>query len=92
MKRYPFLGQRELENFGLFGSSQRGCRKAIHEHDRRLVADRAVRSDLVIVSTPILHFRSRIVKAHEPVGVQALGAELAVEALDESIIGRLAWS
>lgn len=73
------------------GSSRRGCRKAIHEHDRRLVADRTVRSDLVIVSTPILHFHPGVVKAHEPMRVQALGAELAVEAFDKPVVGRLAW-
>lgn len=31
------------------------------------------------ISTPILHLRTRVVKAHEPMGVQALGAELAVK-------------
>jgi len=46
--------------------------------------------ELVIVSTPILHLRTRVVKAHEPVGVQALGAELAIETLDVAVVGRLA--
>lgn len=45
---------------------------------------------LVIVSTPILHLRTRVVKAHEPMGVQALGAELAVETFDVAVVGRLA--
>ena len=48
--------------------------------------------DLVIVSTPFLHFLPRVVKAHEPVGVQTFGFELAVEALDEAVMGWLAWS
>ena len=48
--------------------------------------------DLVIVSTPILHFLTRVVKVHEPVCVQTFGSELAVKALDEAVIGWLAWS
>ena len=48
--------------------------------------------DLVIVSTPFLHFLPRVVKAHKPVGVQTFRSELAVEALDEAVIGWLAWS
>ena len=40
---------------------------------------------------PILYLRSRVVKAHEPVSVQALGAELAIETIDVAVIGRLAW-
>jgi hypothetical protein len=35
------------------------------------------------VSTPSLAFLPRLVEAEEPVGIQALGAELAVQALDE---------
>ena len=46
--------------------------------------------ELVIVSTPILHLRMRVVKDHEPVGVQALGAELAVEAFDIAVVGGFA--
>ena len=48
-----------------------------------------MRSYLVVVSTPVLHFSPRIVKAHEPVGVQTLGPELAVEAFDKGIVDRL---
>jgi hypothetical protein len=33
-----------------------------------------------------------VVKVHEPVGVQTFRSELAVEALDEAVIGWLAWS
>ncbi len=43
-------------------------------------------------STPILHLRARVVKAHEPIGVQALGPELAIETLDGAVVGRLAGS
>jgi len=31
-----------------------------------------------------------VVKAHEPVGVQALGPELAIEGFDEAVVRRLA--
>jgi hypothetical protein len=57
---------------------------------RHFVADRAVRSDLVVVSTPSLAFLLRLVEAEEPARVQALGAELAVRALDECAVRRLA--
>src|SRR5580704_16020760 len=57
---------------------------------RHLIADRAVRAHLVVVSTPSLAFPACLVEAQEPVGVQALRTELAVEALDEGIIRRLA--
>lgn len=43
---------------------------------------------LIIVSPPTLAFSDRIVKAHEPVLVQTLRPELAVEAIDERVIGR----
>src|ERR1700722_6947296 len=46
--------------------------------------------DLVIVSTPILHFLACVVKAQEPVGVQAFASELAVEGFDEAVVSRLA--
>ena len=39
---------------------------------------------------PIFHFSAGIFKQHEPVGVQALRPELAVQALDESVIRGLA--
>jgi hypothetical protein len=40
-------------------------------------------SILVVVSAPTLQLRARIVKAHEPMRVQAFPAQLAVERLDE---------
>lgn len=49
-----------------------------------------MRSYLVVVSTPSLAFSHRVIQAHEPVGVEAFRPELAVEALDERIVGRLA--
>src|SRR5688572_28476261 len=58
---------------------------------RRFVADRAVRTHLVVVSTPSLAFSTCLVEAQEPVGVQTFGSELAVERFDEGIVSRLAW-
>ena len=50
----------------------------------------------VVVRAPFLDHGSRFVQALEPVLVQALVAEAPVEALDESVLGRLAgwmkWS
>src|SRR6056297_2365588 len=59
--------------------------------NRDVVADRAVGSVLVVVSTPILQLFSGIRKAHEPMCVQAFRAELAVEGLDEAIVCGLSW-
>lgn len=67
------------------------CTGAIHERYRHLIADGAVRTDLIVVSTPMLHLLAGVVKGQEPVGVQAFRAELAVERLDEGVVGRLAW-
>lgn len=49
-----------------------------------------MRADFVVVSTPSLHLGLRVVKAHEPTGVQALCSEVAVEAFDERVVGQLA--
>ena len=60
------------------------------QHDRDLVADRAVWSFLVVVSAPILQLFGASARRQEPVGVQAFRPEAAVERLDERIVGRLA--
>ena len=57
---------------------------------RGILSDPAVGSFLIVVSTPILHFRTGVVKAHEPVRIQAFAAEFAVERFDKRIVGRLA--
>lgn len=86
----PEFGSVGTEKLRGFGSCRRGRPRAVHQRDRRLVTDRAVRANLMVVSTPSLHFRPRVVKAHEPVSVQALCQELAVKRLDEAVVGRLA--
>lgn len=45
---------------------------------------------LVVVTAPSLQLFGRIRKRQEPVGVQTLGPEAAVEGLDEGIVRRLA--
>ena len=62
----------------------------MNERDRGFITDRAVRSFLIVVSTPSLAFSARIVEAHEPVRVEAFPSELAVEGFDERIVGGLA--
>src|SRR5262249_36756368 len=59
---------------------------------RHLVANRTVWSNLIVVSTPSLAFSLSLVETEEPVRVQTLAAELAVEALDEGVVRRLARS
>jgi hypothetical protein len=51
---------------------------------------RSTHTSTVVVSTPSLALRPRIVEAHEPVRVQALRPELPVQALDERVVRRLA--
>ena len=43
-----------------------------------------------MVSPPILQLPTRIFEREEPVGVEALGAQPAVERLDERVVGWLA--
>lgn len=45
--------------------------------------------DLIVVSTPILHFLPCIVKAQEPMRVQTFASELSVEGFDEAVVRRL---
>ncbi len=52
---------------------------AFHERFRDFVADRAVWSYLVIVSAPSFQFLAGVFEAHEPVRVQTLRSELAIE-------------
>lgn len=62
----------------------------MHERYWRIVAAGAVRSDLVVVSMPLLHFLAGVVKAEELVLVQALGPEFAVDRLNVRIVGGFA--
>jgi len=52
---------------------------------RSFVANHAVWTHLIVVSTPSLAFSARLVEALEPIRVQALCAELAVQAFDEEL-------
>lgn len=62
----------------------------IYQAPRRLVADAAVRANLIVISPPSLALRPRVVEIHEPVRVQALRPYAPVEGLGERIVGRLA--
>ena len=65
----PTYDKGELER--LFGSG-RG-RLPLTDRFRHLVADRAVGTKLIVVSTPSLAFLPGVVQIHEPVNVQAIG-------------------
>lgn len=62
----------------------------VHELDRALIADRAVGSFLVVVSTPSIAFSAGVVEGQEPGGVQAFSPDLTVEGLGEGIVSGLA--
>jgi hypothetical protein len=66
-----------------------GCAIVIEQRYRALLPDRPMGPFFVIVSAPILHLFLRVGKAQEPVGVQALRTEAAIESLDEGVVGRL---
>ena len=46
---------------------------------------------MVIVVTPLINYVSGCVQRSEPVCIQALFTELAIEAFNECILRRLAW-
>jgi len=58
---------------------------------RGLVPDRAMRTNLVVVSVPSLQLFAGVGKAQESVGIQAFGPQSTVERLDERVVGGLAW-
>ena len=62
------------------------------QRNRDFVPDGAMRALLVVVSTPSLKFFPGVVKAEEPMGVQALGPQAPVEGLDEGVVSRFARS
>ena len=76
--------------FGGWSSCRRGGRGAIHQLGRRSLPECAVRPNVVVVSTPSLHLRPGVVKRQEPMRVQALCPELAVERFNERVVRRFA--
>ena len=62
----------------------------VDQRCRRFIANGAVWSDLVVVFEPIFYFSMCVVKAHEPVRVQAFTADFAVKGFDECVVGWLA--
>lgn len=57
----------------------------------RDVAERRVRPEVIVILPPAFDLLAGIVERQEPVGVQALVPETAVERFDEGVVGRLAW-
>lgn len=54
-----------------------------------VISDQAVRTNLIVASTPILHLFKGIYKRQEPVSVQISLPKLAVESFDDCVVGRL---
>ena len=54
--------------------------------------DGAVRSFVIVVSTPSLQLFGGIFKAHEPVNIQAFRPEPPIERLDKGVVGRFSRS
>jgi len=87
----PNVGPPEGRVFRPLSRRRAGYAGGSHEGSRGLVADCAVRPILVVVVAPILQLFAGVGKGHEPVSVQALRAQAAVEGLDESVVGRFTW-
>jgi hypothetical protein len=79
MIRSPLLDRRKVEFSGLMSRRRAGCAGGSYEGSRGLVADRPMRPDLVVVLAPILQLFAGVGKGQEPVSVQALGSQTAVE-------------
>ena len=56
------------------------------------VAKGAVRSDSIVLLSPLLDRLPSFLKCLEPVAVQTLFAEARIEALDERVLNGLAWA
>jgi hypothetical protein len=67
----PSLDQLPLENPGFIGGGLAGFADRPMKRRRHLVADRTVRTDLIVIPKPNLAFLPCFVEAEEPVGVQA---------------------
>lgn len=65
----PNLPSPEDRVFRLLRDWRAACRIAIDERYRGFVADRAMRSDLVVVSTPVLQFLPGVIQRQEPMCV-----------------------
>ena len=87
----PTLDHLGQENSASSGGRLAGFAGRPMKRRRHLVADRAVRSNLIVVSTPSLAFSLGLVEAKEPVQVEALVAQRTIEGLDLHVVGRLAW-
>ena len=57
--------------------------------DRDPVAQRAVRSGLVVVPSPDFDLLLRVGQVRKPIRIEALVSELAVEALDLTVLGQI---
>ena len=63
----------------------------IEQHKRRLMADRPMGAFLIVVLAPNLQLFTGVCKAQEPMSVETLGSESAIEVLNECIVCRLSW-
>ncbi len=88
----PNFGPSGRRVFDPFRSGRAGCAGGVVQRSRGFVPDRAVRSLLVVVSTPSLQLFAGVFGPQEPVSIEALCAELAVEAFDERVVSGLAWA
>ena len=71
----------------------RPCGERRHEHFRggRLVADRGVRSDGIVVASPALDDDLGLSQRVEDLAVEQFVAQAGIKALDEAVLPRAAW-
>lgn len=80
------LGPARTRKFGF----EWGC-KLGGELGRRDIADRGVRPEMSVIDPPVLDLLPWVVERQEPVRVEALIPEAAIERFDERVVGRFAW-
>ncbi len=85
----PTLDRVRWETLASYAGVLAGVASRRMKFHGRFVANRAVRMDLVIVSTRTLAPLSRLLDFPKPVRVQTSGSELAVQAFNERIVGWL---
>lgn len=81
----PALGPGRTGKFGLGLNGESGG-----ELGGRDIADRGVRPEMIVIDPPAFDLLPSVLERQEPVGIEALVPEAAVERLDERVVGRLA--
>ena len=87
----PFVGPPGWRIFRVVDLWRWYCHLVIVQRYRRFVANSTMRTDIVVVLSPVFHFWTCIVKVHEPMCVQTFLPELAIELFFAAVFPRATW-